>query len=223
MSRFISRAQLARWVNVARSTAGRACAGPLYDATTEEGVDVEHPLVIEWLDRHGMHKIPPPGDEPDIAPAKRKKSQRKPTRLSTAAPKPPPERPPVHDLEHLEHLTVREVVMRYGSVDGFKRFVDILKSISEFKYKELRAKQQRRDLVDREKVAGLVFPLIDVAFSRLVTDVPESVSKLVIARVESGGPDTGTDVQKIIRDANSRVLKNVKQSAINLEILSDAN
>lgn len=223
MSRFISKAQLARWANVARSTAKRACDGPLYDATTDSGVDVEHPLVVEWLDAHGCHEIP---TESAPAPTKKAKTTKKPKPKPTVpntTPAKPTARPEPHDLEHLEDLTVREVVMRYGSVDGFKRFVDSLKSISEFKYKELRAKQQRGDLIEREKVAGLVFPMIDVAFSRLVTDVPDSVTKLVIARVESGGADTAADVQKIIRDANSRVLKNVKQSAMNLELLSDAN
>lgn len=223
MSRFISKAQLARWAGVARSTAKRACDGPLYDATTESGVDVEHPLVIEWLDSHGCHEIPEEVEQPKTPKPKKPKKRSATPPKASPPPKKPATRPEPHDLEHLEDLTVREVVMRYGSVDGFKRFVDSLKSISEFKYKELRAKQQRGDLIEREKVAGLVFPMIDVAFARLVTDVPDSVAKLVIARVESGGADTSADVQKIIRDANSRVLKNVKQSAMNLELLRDAN
>jgi len=83
--------------------------------------------------------------------------------------------------------------------------------------------QQRGDLIEREKVAGLVFPLIDVAFSRLVSDVPEAVSKMVVARCEAGGPETTADVMQLIRDANSRVLKNMKQSAARLEFLDDAN
>lgn len=218
MTRVISKAELARWAGVARSTATRACAGPLLDATLPTGVDVTHPLVRGWLRTHNVHELPA---EVDATKTMTKKRIRK-TARSKSLPVENNQHSP-HDLEHLENLTIREVVMRYGSVDGFKRFVDILKSISEFKYKELRAKQQRGDLVDRQKVAGLVFPMIDVAFSRLVTDVPVAVSKSVIARVQSGGPGTHTDVQKIIRDANSRVLKSVKQSAMNLEILSDAN
>lgn len=214
MTRIISKAELARWAAVARSTATRACAGPLLDATVETGIDVEHPLAREWLRTHDVHELPV--DEGPAAPAAKKTSPKKPSPPRREAP------PAAHDLEHLEDLTIREVVMRYGSVDGFKRFVDSLKSISEFKYKELRAKQQRGDLVDRQKVAALVFPMIDVAFSRLVTDVPVAVSKTVVARVQSGGPETYADVQKIIRDANSRVLKNVKQSAMSLEILNDA-
>ena len=219
MTKIISKAELARWAAVARSTVTRACNGPLKDATTDAGVDAEHFLVREWLSGHGVYKlpvIPPPkavSAEPDQADSE-----------PPAKPTPPPpiraEPPTAHDLEHLEDLTIRDVVMRYGSVDGFKRFVDSLKSISEFKYKELRAKQQRGELIERSKVANLVFPMIDVAFSRLVTDVPVSTSKLVVARVQSGGPEMHIDVQKIIQDANSRVLKNVKQSVESAEILN---
>jgi hypothetical protein len=68
-----------------------------------------------------------------------------------------------------------------------------------------------------------VFPLIDTAFSRLVSDVPDSVSKLILARCEAGGPETLSDVQQLIREANSRVLKNVKMSVGRLEVLKDAD
>ncbi|MEE8432387.1 MAG: hypothetical protein V3S16_14155 [Candidatus Desulfatibia sp.] len=223
MTRIISRSELGRWAGVNKSTSARACKKHLSDAVVADGVDVEHPLVRQWLSEHGVDELPP---KQDASKPKGKKRVRKKAAAKTQPRPPPPletQQPQAHDLDHLEDLTVREVVMRYGSVDGFKRFVDSLKSISEFKYKELRAKQQRGDLVDRQKVAGLVFPMIDVAFSRLVTDVPVAVSKSVVARVQSGGPETYIDVQKIIRDANSRVLKSVKQSAMNLEILNDAN
>lgn len=196
---------------MSRAAVTKACrpGGPLYDAVDTTGVDVEHPLVVAWLRSHGAAS-----------------ATGKPKRPRRARAKPPPEPAAAavpDDLKDLEDLTVREVVMRYGSVDGFKRFVDSVKNIAEYKHRELRVKQQRGDLIDRDRVAGVVFPMIDVAFSRLVSDVPDAVSKQVIARVESGGPDTAADVVQIIRDANSRVLKNLKQSAARLEFLKDAN
>ena len=216
--RTISKAELARWAGVSRQAITKVCrpGGALYDATGSDGVDVSHPLVREWLDSHGVADIPTGDPGPG---GKTRKAPAKPAASKAAK---PAESDPA-ESEDLENLTVREVVMRYGSVDGFKRFVDSLKNIAEYKYRELRIKQQRGDLVERAKVAGLVFPLIDVTFSRLVTDIPDAVSKLVIARVESGGPETLVDVQKIIRDANSRAIKNLKQSALKLEILKDAN
>lgn len=225
--RQISKAELARWAGVSRQALTKACkpGGPLYDATDSKGVDVEHPIVREWLAGHGVEELPEVGHAAKKSTVPRKKPDRAKTSKPKSADSPPmvPTTPAGYDIKNLEELTVREVVMRYGSVDGFKRFVESLKNIAEYKHRELRVRQQRGELIERDKVAGLVFPLIEVAFSRLVSDVPESISKLVVARVEAGGPETTADVQQLIRDANSRVLKNLKQSADRLELLRDAN
>lgn len=226
MSTVISRAELSRWAGVSRTAVTKACriGGPLFDALSGKGVDVEHPIAREWLGAHGVHELP--GSRPKAPPAKKKAART--ARPKTAKPKSAPA-PAVHptvpgqEISDLEELTVREVVMRYGSVDGFKRFVESLKNIAEYKHRELRVRQQRGELIERDVVAGVVFPMIDVAFARLVSDVPESLSKILIARVEAGGPETAVDVVQLIRDANSRVLKNVKQSAARLEFLTDGN
>lgn len=226
MTRIISKAELARWANVSRAAVTKACKGPLYDAADSKGVDASHPLVRQWLSAHGVTDLPAESDPVKPEPKKRRRAR---TTAKTPPPEPPKAAPPdqtatvPYELRDLENMTVREVVMKFGSVDGFKRFVDSLKNIAEYKHRELRVRQQRGDLIEREKVAGLVFPLIDVAFARLVSDVPESVSKMVVARCEAGGPDTTADVMALIRDANSRVLKNMKQSASHLEFLNDAN
>lgn len=147
----------------------------------------------------------------------------------TPAPQPAETTPAVqtrignYDISDLENLTVREVVMRHGSVDGFKRFVEALNKIAEYKYRELRVETQRGEVVRRDRVAGVVFSVIDVAFSRLVSDVPESLSKIIVARVESGGDDTVADVERLIRDANSKALKNVKTAVRKTGFLKDAN
>lgn len=220
----ISKAALARWAGVSRAAVTKACKGPLFDAASSQGVNVEHPIVREWLANHGIHELPEPGpDKPKPKRQRKKPDQAQPEPVRPARTTPPPQTTTTpYDLKDLEDLTVREVVMRYGSVDGFKRFVESLKNIAEYKHRELRVRQQRGDLIERKDVAGLVFPMIEVAFARLVSDVPESVSKMVVARVEAGGPETSADVTQLIRDANSRVLKNLKQSASRLELLNDA-
>ncbi len=229
MSRIISKAELSRWAGVSRAAVTKACKTFLAEAASDKGVDVDHALARGWLREHGVDTLPDPPavkSKPRAAKPKPRAAKQKPQKPAKNAPQVTHKAAPaesIHDLDHLENLTVREVVMQYGSIEGFKRFVDSLKSISDYKYKELRARQQRGELVDRDKVAGIVFPMIDVAFSRLVTDVPAAASKAVVARVQSGGPDTNTDVLKIIRDANSKVLKDLKQSALSLEILNDAS
>ena len=246
-SRIVTKSALARHAGVSRNAVGKLCKDTLLDAVTEQGkVNAAHPLVIEWLATKDVHTLPPlppekkrrtpaapkPRAKAKAAPKPRAKAKAptKPTarpKTKVANPAPQADEPPAqklpttiggYDIEDLEGLTVRQVVMRYGSVDGFKRFVDSLKSIADYKFRELRIKQHRGDLIERDLVAGAVFPLIDVAFQRLVSDVPSAVTQQVVARVESGGEDVVADVEKIIRDANSRVLKNAKESVTKLEV-----
>ena len=228
MARTITKAELARWAGVSRTATSKACRNALADAVVGEGksqrVDAEHHAVRNWLAEKGVDTLP----EPTV-------HRPRPTAAAQPAPRTdraPPRTPGTprgqvvvrtqdgdYTLDQLEHLTVRDVVLRYGSVDGFKKFVESLKHIADYNYREQRVRQQRGELVERQKVAGVVFPIIDVAFARLVNDVPDTVASQVVARVESGGPETLVDVQRMIREANSAVLKNLKLSAENWDFL----
>jgi hypothetical protein len=125
-----------------------------------------------------------------------------------------------HNLVDYENLTVREVVTQYGSVDAFKRFVEAGKNIADYKLKEMSLQLKRGDLVQRDAVKNSVFALIDVAFRRLLSDVPTTLSKQIVARVQAGGPETTSDVEVMIRDACSQVLSNCKRSITKTPVLS---
>ena len=143
--------------------------------------------------------------------SKKKKAaaKSKPNPKPKPAPKPKPNQVPItvggYDIDGLEDLTLREIVMRYGSIDGFKRYVESLKSISDFNLRDMKMKTHRGELIQRDLVVGTLIPLIDVAYQRLVSDVPAAITQQIIARVESGGEDRTGDCEKIIRDALSRV------------------
>lgn len=248
MGQKITKAELGRLAGVSRMGATKAANGPLSDAVSDGQVDLGHALVIEWLASKNVH---PPfvvvhADKPAKKPVskkkpvtkkkapKGKKNERKVHKAKKNAPKaekiapylkkelPPPQTIGGYEIKDLEHLTVREVVMMYGSVDGFKRFVESLKNIADYKNQELKIQQQRGEVISREKVSGTIFPLIDMAFTRLVSDVPTALSKQVIARVESGGESMAIDVESIIREANSSAIKNVKASVLRLNIFKES-
>lgn len=205
---------------------GKLSQTVLADAMTDAGkIDAEHGLVREWLATHNVYELPGVGAIPTpqaVKNAQTAKPKVSPRTRNNAPPATIQTRIGSHEIEDLENLTVREVMIRYGSIDGFKRFVESLKNIAEYKFREMRVQLQRGELIERDAVSGQIFPLIDVAFSRLVSDVPDTLSKLVVARVESGGPGTTKDVQQMIREANSRVLKNVKTSIEKTGLLSNA-
>jgi len=219
MTRLVKKSALARMAGVSRMAVSKAAAGPLNDATHGTGraqqVDIEHPLVVEWLAGKGVHV--PVKALPD-------------TPVEKIGPAPPPgglipgaQSAGGYDLSALEDLTVREVCMRYGSVDGFKRFIDSMKGIAEFKYRELRMQQQRGELVDRTLVRAVVFSTLNLAFQRLVSDIPDALGHQVIAIVEAGGEDVLAEVQGAVREANSRAIKNTKEAVMKLEVLNVAD
>jgi hypothetical protein len=214
MSNIVTRAELSRILGVSKTTITRACKVRIASALVDDGIDIDHPLVQAWMDRLGIvypEGKPKPKPEPEPKPGPEPKPE-------YSIPKPHP-RMSFKGIEDFENLTVRQVVMKYGTVEGLRGYVDVLKTIADYKHRELRVKQQRGELIAREKVAGVVFPIIDSAFSQLVSDVPEALSSLIVARCEAGGSDTLGDIVQLIRKANGRVLKNLKEGAQRLEIL----
>lgn len=237
MSNLITKAALARLAGVSRTAVGKAAKGPLADAVDGKKINVAHPLVIEWLSSKGAtapEATAPEATVTQATPAKKKTATKKSKKKTAAKSKPattvsaaatPPNPAPItvggYDIEGLENLTLREIVMRYGSIDGFKRYVESLKSISDFNLRDMKMKAHRGELIQRDLVSGTLIPLIDVAYQRLVSDVPAAITQQIIARIESGGDDMIGDCEKIIRDAISRVLKNTKNSIMKTEILND--
>ena len=227
MSNLISKAELARRANVSRMAITKAAKAQLADAVVGKKINADHPLVIEWIKSHNPNAAPVPAPAPTAKKKSKKKTtaKKKPTakpKSKPAAANPVPITVGGYDIEGLEDLTLREIVMRYGSIDGFKRYVESLKSISDFNLRDMKMKTHRGQLIQRDLVIGALVPLIDVAYQRLVSDVPSSITQQVIARVEGGGEDMVGDCEKIIRDAVSRVLKNTKNSVMKMEILKDA-
>jgi hypothetical protein len=222
MGNLISQSELARLAGVSRNTVSRRTSadGPMSDAKVGSKIDLDHPTVVEWLDGH---KVP---TDASVMPVKRG-PQPKPISRNPKPPKQPKKTTELSidaigeiPIDELEHMTLREIITRFGSINGFKRYLDSLKQIAEIRLKDIDIDKRRGILIPREQVAGSVFPMLEVAFGRLVGDVPTALTPQVIARIESGGDDTALDVQKLIHDANARVLRNVKTSLSRMDWLT---
>ena len=198
--RLIKKSEFARLAKTKSAVITNKFKGKNADCLIDNQVDLDHPVVIDFLKSRGVTNIPSE-NVVEVNPIETKEDK----------------------IEDFEDLTLRQIVMRYGSFEGFNRYIQSIKTIAEYKNRELRNQTQRKEVVERERVATLVFSIIDIAFSRLVSDVPNAVSKLVIARCDSGGTDTPADVERIIREANSRVLKNLKEHIETMELLKDEN
>lgn len=112
----------------------------------------------------------------------------------------------LEDLEDLGALTLREVLDRWGTLRGLADGVKALKDFADMKNKESAAAQRRGQLVDRSLVSAVLVPLIDLAFRRLVTEMPVALGEQIIARVMAGGEDLRLDVEALIRRETSGIL-----------------
>lgn len=110
------------------------------------------------------------------------------------------------DLEDLGAMTLREVVERFGTLRALSDAVKARKDFADMKVKESAAAQRRGQLVNRALVSAIIVPLIDLAFRRLVGEMPTALTEQIIARVLAGGEDLKVDVEALIRRETSGIL-----------------
>ena len=74
------------------------------------------------------------------------------------------------------------------------------------------AAKRRRDLVDRRIVTAVLVPLVDMSYSRVVSDAPVALTEQIVARVMSGGDDLKIDVEEMIRKELGGILSDCRDS-----------
>lgn len=206
----ISQAEMARWCGVTVRVVKRSFSPgmPLREACDSKGqIILGHPHARKFMREHGL-------DGPQKIGYIGKRTQKGRSLKDKADALAPPE-----TLKELEHLTVREVVMHWGSIAEFTVYVQALKNIADYQHREIKVGIQRGELVPRKRFEKEFFPILDLAFRRLLTDMPESLSRTVIGRVESGGPETVIDVQQMIHDEAQKIIKNLKTQMLKLDFV----
>ncbi len=127
-----------------------------------------------------------------------------------------------HFLETLADRTVQEVVDEFGNVEAVFPLAKAMKVRAEWQVKDAEAKRKRGLLVTRTFVDQTLVPLINGAFRRLVSESPESLTEVIVARVLSGGESLQIDVKELIRRENSGILTDlVAQAKAEIERLDD--
>jgi hypothetical protein len=119
--------------------------------------------------------------------------------------------PPV---EELLEMPLRDILARYGTLPRFVSYLDAVKKMEEIDHRRTMTQERRGDLVNRHLMAAAFTAVVEQAFKRLVTDIPEGVAVDVVARAQSGGPDARIDVLEIIRGANAKALKSCKAKVL---------
>ncbi len=109
-------------------------------------------------------------------------------------------------LESLADRTVQEVVDQFGEIEAVFPLAKAMKVRAEWQVKDVEAKRKRGDLIEKTFVTQVIIPLVNSAFRRLVSESPESLTAVIVARVLSGGESLHLDVKDAIRMENSGIL-----------------
>ena len=118
------------------------------------------------------------------------------------------------DLADLGAMTLRELVGKFGNLAAVREGVRALKDFADMQVKQQLAATRRRDLVDRRAVEVVFVPLVDLAFKRLIGEMPVALRQQIVARVLAGGDDLATDVEELIRRETGNILEDCKAAVL---------
>lgn len=199
----ITRTELAHQAGVTKSAVTQAVTKKLRPACVGKGralkLNLDHPLVQAYIGS-GEKGTKPTGKQ-------------KPVNGTSSSPPPPPSyNVPGLDVEveGLEELTVKQVAMKYGGVGKFADYVKALKNIAEYKIKDQQHRQKRGELIERETTAAACFMLIDIAFKRIVGEMPGAVIPQLVPLILSKGEGCEKDAEQKLVDQVSKILKDCK-------------
>jgi hypothetical protein len=115
--------------------------------------------------------------------------------------------------EELLGLTIRELVMRYGSVANLEKYVRMLKDLTTADEKDQKIRERRLALVEKDFVISRVFAYLDVLMNQLL-DYPESSTDLLIAKALSGHENARGEIVATLRDGLTRIIAGAKETIV---------
>jgi len=115
------------------------------------------------------------------------------------------------NFDQLENLTIRQIVEKHSSISGFKIYVESLRSLSDYKNKELKYLQTRRSLIEIDPLAESLFSLIDLAFKRIVGEYPSSISSQLRAIALSNKSESLVEMIDLQEKTLSKILRECKK------------
>jgi hypothetical protein len=176
--RLVTKSKMARMAGVTRQAIGKACRGPLAGAVVGSKLDLDHESVRQYL---AARDVPPPV-----------------LRADDSAP----------DVAELLDWTLRAIVDRFGTLDGFKGYLQACKMSEEAQKLRLHNRREMRRLVSREYVATHVIGLVEEMSLRLLRDSPRSISRRLYALAGSGADIE--EAEAVVREQISSQLKIAK-------------
>lgn len=208
----------AKLLGLTQQVFNRYCKVKFEAALVGKWINIKHPLIIEYMEARAG-RIAAVGDTPP--PYIAKKAVKKAAKDNNQEQPPDYEYKPespikIGDIsfDKIENLTVKEVVHKYGTMAGFKNYLDALKVMADWKNKELKFLEARVQLVAINPFTNSIFSLIDLAFKRIVNEFPNAIAPQLKAIIKVGKDDSLIQMVKLMEKELSQILKNCKSKVI---------
>ncbi len=226
MPRLVTRSELARIAGVSPAAITKACKASLSEGCVGKRVDLDHPVVVKYLRKKG---VAPTSDTVSAPAARSKPTKRRPRSAKKPAGKKPPQRPPKKkssasaasptdvpdvtddDIEAYAHMSLDELVERFGTATAFKDWLDSRKTIEDIRQKTLKNNEIDGRLISRDLVRAHVFGAIESGNRRLLGDSPKTIARRLYALAKNGTPVE--EAEAIVREIISSQLAPVKAQA----------
>jgi len=191
--RYIKQVDLRKEIGISQQLMSKLCKTRFKPAMRGKAIDANHPLISEYIEEKRAKESAKDAESGGGG------STREEATVS---------------FDEIENLTVQEVVMRHGSVAGFKTYIDALRGMADWKNKELKYMRDRGKLVEIEPLASSLFALVDLSFKRVVGEFPGSVAPQLKAIVQSQSDDDIIRMTSLMEKTLSQIIKDCKSKII---------
>lgn len=236
MSRFVSKAELARLRGVSKPAITKACRGPLAAACDRDRVDLDHPLVVAYLDakpKAGGAKGAPKTDgaptetaKPVVkapsAPTPATKSSHKrvvaptvgnPVGAATIALEDEPKRPRGTSEELASWAArLRPISRVFGTGRAFRDYLLALKELENIEKTRLDNGERAGRLISRGLVQTHMFAALDGMSRLLLTDSPKTIARRAYAMAKAGA--TAEEGEKMVKEIISSQIVHVRDKVL---------
>jgi len=223
MSRLVSRSELARLAGVSPAAVSKACKKGLAEAVVGKRVDLDSPLVTEYLRKKGVDPTSlghfaatgPSGktsrSPSEDDPAEEADSPGEPGPDDKPPPAPAPPASP-ESIEAIADLTVREVVERFGTDASLVNYVNALKVIEQTRWQRIKNEREEGRLIPKEYVKTHVLAVIDGANRGLLIDAPKTLARRLYAAAKADVPVE--EAEQIAKEINGSHIRAVKDKCV---------
>ncbi len=190
--------------------------GKLSPAMIGKKIYVDHPLVKEWLAEKAATSDKPlvkPSEEIPIEESSALTSSDE-SGLTLEQAKQLLKQQDLK-VDNLDSMTLREIVEKFGTIQGFKTYVEALRLIADTKQRELKLKVDDGDVISTDFVVSYLYPLFDLSYTHLVSSIPEQISLNVIDMVNAGADHI--EIKEYIKGENSKSIIKIKEEMDKLE------